>query len=171
MEKIMMKKILLVTLIVVFGCNQRLPDNMPRLYPLTVTVTQEGRTLDDATVALTALDEGNPWTSGSRTDKNGVATIRTHGRYDGVPAGKYKVCIKKILVEGDPPPSEMELFENPGMPRGKPQELYHVVPLNFNDPEKTPFEVEVKESSNKCRLEIPETVKIPVIDRAAQNFR
>ena len=45
--------IVLLTLLCFAGCtSQKLPDGMPKLYPVTMTVTQEGKPLADASVML-----------------------------------------------------------------------------------------------------------------------
>ena len=54
------------------------------------------------------------------TDDQGVAVLKTNGRYYGSPAGKYKVCVSKnAAIEGTtgkktPPtdPEELERFNN-----------------------------------------------------------
>jgi hypothetical protein len=67
-----------------------MPDGMPKRYPTTITITQQGQILPDAGVTLVSLGNSPKWVSGSLTDKHGNATIRTHGQYDGAPLGKLE---------------------------------------------------------------------------------
>ncbi|MFG0262836.1 MAG: carboxypeptidase regulatory-like domain-containing protein, partial [Novipirellula sp. JB048] len=76
---------------------------MPELYPATVTITQEGDGLADATVTLYPEDPAlRRWAVGGVTDENGTATLRTHVKFPGAPAGRFKVMVNKTVTEGDP---------------------------------------------------------------------
>ncbi|MDR1957645.1 MAG: YbfJ family protein [Planctomycetaceae bacterium] len=148
----------LFCLLFVFGCGQKLPDGMPKLIPVTITVTLEGQPLADADVRLSPLNSANRWVSGSKTDAKGNAVIRTHGEYKGVPAGQYKVCVHKDLIEGDAPPSDIERAQNPGL-KITEQKVFRIIPVKYDEPGTTPLEIEVTESSNQMTLDIPERVK------------
>ena len=50
------------------------------------------------TVQLTPLD-GSPWGVGGKTNLNGVVTFKTHGKFSGVPAGKYRIATTKEEME------------------------------------------------------------------------
>ena len=86
------------------GCGQPRPDGLPNLYPVTLKFMQEGAPCTDALVSLTPESDGQ-WAVGGITDSNGNAALLTHGRYPGVPAGKYKVAVIKTETEliGPPP--------------------------------------------------------------------
>ena len=84
-------------LLLFLGCNaQTRPDGMPTLYPLVLTVIQDGTPLAEARVSLFVETGESTWTVGGTTDASGKTSLLTHGKYPGVPAGKYKVCIFKV---------------------------------------------------------------------------
>ena len=90
-----------VMLIGLVGCGgEKKPDGFPPIYPVTVRVTQEGKPLEGASVALTAPDGSVPWVVGGTTDASGNVKLRTHGKYEGAPAGKYNVQVSKVIYEG-----------------------------------------------------------------------
>jgi hypothetical protein len=79
------------------ACSSQLkPDGLPKLYPLTLTLTQDGVPLDGASVSLFADDGVSTWTIGGTTDASGNMSPKTHGKFPGIPAGTYKVCVVKI---------------------------------------------------------------------------
>ena len=90
MKKLLSAAFLVGVALVASGCGPKTPDGMPPLQPTTLTVTQEGSPVADATITLKSIDGSNNFTSGGTTGANGVATLVTHGQYKGVPVGKYK---------------------------------------------------------------------------------
>ena len=89
---------LLLSLFCFSGCGgKKKPSDLPPLYPVKITVLQDGNPLDDATVNLIADGTNVRFTTAAVTDKNGVATIKTDFDWPGAPAGKYKVCVSKIV--------------------------------------------------------------------------
>lgn len=76
------------------GGSEPLPEGMPKLQPTTITIIQDGKGLEDASVALIPEGSSN-FFGGGRTDANGVTQIRTHGKYDGLVPGKYKITVTK----------------------------------------------------------------------------
>jgi len=82
---------------IVAGCagEQRLPG-MPPLHPVFITVEQDGNPLAGATVTLLGNDEvTRQWPAGGVTDTNGVAQMRTSGRFEGAAAGQFRVMVDK----------------------------------------------------------------------------
>jgi hypothetical protein len=81
------------------GCNgQKLPPGMPKLYPASITVMQDGKPLAGAEIVVINTDPSTNWSAGGGTDKNGVVKLRTMGQYDGAPVGKYKVGVRKTEI-------------------------------------------------------------------------
>ncbi len=156
------KSIFYFSFILVLGCKSEYPDGMPKLYPVTISLTIQGAPVSEAYVRLKPLDTGNIWSSGLQTDQQGEATIKTHGKFPGAPAGKYKLLVSKTLVEGERPPGELELAENPNLPKPPPQKFFHEIPLLYDDPKQTPFELEVKPGNNCFTFDVPERVKIEI---------
>lgn len=117
------------------GCRKvQTPADLPELHPVTITVRQDGQPLAAASVALYA--EGSKWTVGGSTDADGVARIRTLAKYTGAPAGTYKVCVVKELVEDPPSPSGLSTF-------------YDLVDQKFKSPKTTPLEITVSKGEGK----------------------
>jgi len=88
-------------MLITVGCGgEKRPDGFPPIYPVTIHVTQEGEPLEGASVALVAPDGSVPWVVGGTTGADGKVKLRTHGQFDGAPAGKYNVQISKTVYEG-----------------------------------------------------------------------
>ena len=78
------------------GCGKdKRPADMPALYPCEITITQGGQSLAGALVTLKPTGK---WIMDGKTASNGTANIRTHGKFAGVPAGTYTVCVSKIEI-------------------------------------------------------------------------
>ena len=160
---LIMKKIFLLSTgmtlaILLIGCgSQKMPDGMPKLYPLTLNVTQEGKPLPEATVSLFSIDGVNTWNSGGMTKTDGTLVVFTRGKYAGVPAGKYKVTVDCVMSDV-PRPKEATMEEI--MEHGKKHPEYRVVPLPYTDRKTTSLEIEVAKGTNRLNIDIPETVKI-----------
>ncbi len=149
------------------GCGPKLPDGMPKLNPTTLTVTQDGQPAADAMIRLKALDASNKWTSGGTTDAKGVATLVTHGQYKGVPTGKYKVAITKIVGEGTPPPpspidAESARVYQEYVDSGATYEEFYVVGQEYGFVETTPLEVEIVAGKNDLTIDAGPVVREPV---------
>jgi hypothetical protein len=71
------------------------PEGLPQLYPCKITVTFGGEIVEDVTVSLISSDPTFKWKSGGKTDKNGVAELRTSFAYPGVPEGTFTVAFAK----------------------------------------------------------------------------
>lgn len=108
--------LLLITTASVFpGCGgEKLPPNMPKLYPCTITITQEGKPFAGASVSVFSEDSSlAEWYAGGVTDQNGVCVLQTQAKYPGVVSGKFKVTVSKMETEpsqygGDPAPGKSE---------------------------------------------------------------
>ncbi|MDO5554291.1 MAG: hypothetical protein Q4G68_11065 [Planctomycetia bacterium] len=95
------------------GCKKNMPDGMPRLYRVALTLTQESKPLAEANVNLVAVDqpEISRFGIGGRTDELGNVSLTTRGQYEGVPEGKYKVLVTKNEVIGLQAPPELMFKE------------------------------------------------------------
>ena len=128
----------ILTLLICCGCSQdNRPEGLPRLFPLTLTITLDDQPLDTAVVLLHAESDADAkWTVGSQTDVQGKAIIMTHGQFRGAPAGKFKVCVSKSTAIGE----------------GMMLELTHDVDLLFGDPKTTPLEIEISDIGKATNL-------------------
>jgi len=148
----------MILVVFMIGCSsQKLPDGMPKLYPLTLTITQEGKPLPEASVSMYSADGSSSWAPGGMTKADGMLVVFTHGKYAGVPAGKYKVTVD-CLVSDVPRPKEATMEEI--VEHGKKYPAYRIVPLQYTDRKTTPLEIDVVKGTSRLSIDIPETVKI-----------
>ncbi|MDR3232274.1 MAG: hypothetical protein LBT46_01170 [Planctomycetaceae bacterium] len=96
---------LLIVTLMLSGCGERLPDGMPKPYPVTIHVIQDGKAMQGASVTLIPQGESNKWTAGALTDSSGNAVVKVLARYAGAVPGNYKVAVEKLITErtGQPP--------------------------------------------------------------------
>lgn len=111
MQKLILSLAFVAASVVAFGCGgPKKPADLPELHPVKITVVQDGQPLEGATVTLAPNDASMRFVVGYKTDKSGVAEIRTQGEWKGAPAGTYKVLISKVDVkdtsELGPPPTD-----------------------------------------------------------------
>jgi len=161
--------LLLFALLAVSGCGrQKLPPGMPKLFKVTMTITQEDKPLAEAMVTLDQTD--GQWSAQGTTDANGVIKkFYTNGQYEGVVAGKFKVCVRKIEREyaidpKDIPPEptdpqeryawRMKYFEH----RIPPKE-FDLVESQYFDTKTTPLEIEVTADSRDFKFDVGAAVR------------
>jgi hypothetical protein len=123
------------------GCADPKPDGLPNLQPVSLQFTQDGTPCEKASVNLSPQD-GNRWAVGGSTDANGIVQLKTHGKYQGVPAGKYKIVVTKTEREtvGPPPNSVFEQQQ---------ENIYDLIDPVYSNPEKTPLEIEIVAGKNQ----------------------
>lgn len=159
-----------------FGCSRgpKKPEGMPKLYPTEITVNSESGPVADAIVSLVPADGSRAqWSSGGRTNAQGMARVKTHGQFDGVPTGKYKVIVKKTVTEGEAPPpmgtdAESQRIYDEYMSSGNKQKFFNVVDAKFNSVKTTPLGVDVAEQKlNATTVDIGAEVKVELKSSSA----
>ncbi|MDR3234261.1 MAG: hypothetical protein LBT46_11470 [Planctomycetaceae bacterium] len=145
-----MKHLITITLFIVTlmlsGCGEKLPAGMPKPYPVTINIIQDGKPLADASVALMpkeALPNGYRWNAVGRTDSWGNARVRTEGKYDGAVPGGYQVMISKFVFE-----------DNNGRMEG-----FQVVDIPYTG-FSTPESMTVEQKSNRKSIDVGKAVKV-----------
>jgi len=143
------------------GCRENLPAGMPKLYPASVTVTQEGKPLAGALVQLIPEDSANSsWGPGGTTNTSGVVVLQTNGKYKGAPLGKYKVTVSKREKEPHPNP---ELAGGPEFRRyveiDKNLKTYSYVEPQYGSIAKTPLSVEVTAREKTYTVDAGKAIK------------
>ncbi|MDR0705339.1 MAG: hypothetical protein LBF88_10175 [Planctomycetaceae bacterium] len=133
LHKIIVSIILLVCFSIA-GCKQRLPEGMPPLYPCTITLIQDGKPLDLASVSFYASDTENFWALAGTSNDQGVIEMTTNGPYKGVPAGVYKITVEKVKSE--------DIDVNRYC-------MVSLVDPQFGKRETTPIQIEIKPSKKK----------------------
>lgn len=152
---------LLAALIIsVSGCGEKIPANIPKLFPASITVTMDGKPLEGATVTLAGLNPTLP--VGGVTDTSGTVKILTQAKYNGAPAGKYKVYLSKIeTVEGPtsktPPPRDSTQLDAYRKQLWAERQSFEIVGEEFRAAATTPLEFEVNEGKNTASLEVTRT--------------
>lgn len=126
------------------GCAPSdMPEGMPELHPVTLTIVQSGTPLEGATMQLVPQDSANiRWACGGTSDAMGKVVVQTLGKFPGAPVGTYKATVYKTLVEDMTPgvedsPSSTKVFET-----------FLLVDLNFQSAETTTIEVTVASGEN-----------------------
>lgn len=136
------------------GCGRKTPEGMPKLVPCSISITQDNKPLEDATVML--VSEGLTWTVGGTTDHSGVAKIYTHGTYPGAPVGNYKVVVSKQIVESV---DNIEVSASVVVSGGVAHEY---VAEEFRSADTTPLTLEIKGKTSESfdvGAAVDETVK------------
>jgi len=156
----------------IIGCSgQKLPSDMPRLYPTVITVMQDGKPIADALVVLVNADPAIAWSCIARTDSSGRATMQTNGMYAGAPAGTYKATVVKQEISGGssdiyagaPDPAvDQEAYQGWLMQNEariaaaerKGPVVHDLVDPKFADAETSPLEVTITTGRNAHTLDI-----------------
>ena len=132
--------VLAAVLVMDSGCRQDRPKGFPKTYPCSVTLTQEGAPAAGIRVFFYAKGESCPWTIGGETDSGGVAKMKTHGRFDGVPEGTFSVVLEKTETEGGAVQNERNPLSREEMEESK---SYTLVNSEYTKMETTPIEITV----------------------------
>jgi hypothetical protein len=98
-------------------------------------------------VSLFVDGGSSPWAVGGTTDASGKVSLVTHGKYPGVPAGKYKVCVFK--VEGTFP------------------EEYDLVEVNLKSPVTTTLTLEAGPGKKSETLDAGKAIRIRMDTKGA----
>ena len=148
------------------GCGgERLPPGMPKLYSATITVTQDGAPLVGAEVIILNVDPSVSWSAGGTTDENGTLKLRTMGRYNGAPAGRYKVAVRKVETPNIALPPLPTNPEQAKEYRRVMQEIednsYYLVDERFYIG-RTELEVEITPSARQFTVDVSPAVRVKV---------
>jgi hypothetical protein len=153
------------------GCGGiELPDGMPKLYPVTITITQEGKPLEGASVALISEDPSmSQWVAGGLTDASGNAVIKTLSKYKGAASGKYLITIVKQYAEPNKTQAPNPATDPEGYGkyldeiRRKPADAWDLIDPRYSTG-KSPESIEVVKGRNKKTIEVGAAVKIKRAD-------
>ena len=152
---------LAVALLGMAGCGgEKRPDGFPRLYPLTIHVTQEGKPLEGATIALVTPDGTVPWAVAGTTDAEGNAKMMTQGKYPGAPEGKFNVQILKTVYEGQQEYLDVLNAEGPAAAQRVEVNVFQYVEDAYTSITNTPVKVEVTKSTKILEVDAGPAVKI-----------
>ena len=82
------------------GCEDKLPADFPKVYPITVKVTDGTTPLPEVRIMFYQLSSGTAYAASGSTKANGVARISTsQGAFTkpGIPAGEFVVTVEDII--------------------------------------------------------------------------
>lgn len=158
-----------VALSAVVGCGgPKKPADLPELYPVKITVMQDGQPLEGASVQLNDPSLAVRFVMGGKTDAKGVAEIKTDAQFAGAPVGKFKVTISKEDIpelpadlQGPPPTDPTELAEYNAKLAEHSGSACDTVDLKFKSMGTTPEEIEVTTSGVEKTVDVGEKVNIP----------
>jgi len=114
---------------------------MPPLFPVNITIIQDGQPLEGATVTLiaTAPVVAQYGISSGTTTAAGVARPRTYG-FDGVPAGDYTVVVERRVTEG-----EQQIIEDGAVVGTRGGRTYQLVDAQFSTAATSTLRISVAE--------------------------
>jgi hypothetical protein len=130
------------------------PVDLPRLYPVNITIIQGGSPLEGATVTLVSKTPATYGTASGTTNASGVATIRTYG-YDGVPAGDYTVLVEKRDSE-----NQREATTEEGLTYLTGGQLYNYVDVQFSTVANSPLSITVTERGVRESIDVGAPVRV-----------
>jgi len=152
------------------GCNRgpKKPNGLPKVYPVTLQIEQEGKPLAGADVILRS-DAIGTWSCGGTSNERGVVTVRTHGQFPGAPLGKHKVIITKIKsntasVDISQAKSIAEIREIEAKATTEQKKDFgattYLVEQKYSGVDTTPLEVDVVAGKNNFTLDVGRAVEI-----------
>lgn len=159
------------TVLLIFaGCGEKLPDGMPPLYPVSIHLTYEdGTPMADTFLSFKPESGPRNWSVSATTDAKGNAEVRTHGRYKGMPAGKWKITLEKEKLEGIPDPGvpspddpeSVKKYEE-WMKSSDKEKIFSLVEDIYREKSTTPLAINVEKASSfnfkagkPCKILLP----------------
>ena len=110
MKHIILFVLLCCGLLCFSGCGEKFPADFPKVYPLTVKVTDGDTPLSDVKISFLALGGGG-FAVGGETNASGTTNpITAQGAFtaSGIPAGEYVVTVQDVVkVDVGVPPEEI----------------------------------------------------------------
>jgi hypothetical protein len=146
----------IAALSLLIGCSQNhgRPVDLPRLYPVNITITADGAPLEGAGVTLQAKTSATYGTASAETNAAGIATIRTYG-FPGAPLGEYTVTVEKRIIEG-----VREVIDSEGVVNEVGGRVYQLVNDRYVNRESTPFSITVTERGARETFEVGAPVRV-----------
>ena len=149
-----------VVILMAVGCGEKLPAGMPKPVPCEILVTQEGKPLENALVALQPSDNGT-WSAVGNTDATGKAIVFTMDRYKGAVPGKYKVLVSKTEMDQSKGPVSSDEAATRSTSLGG----YYLVDEKYGNPITSPLDIEVVKGTVEYTVDAGTAVKIRMPER------
>ena len=139
----------------VIGCGEKLPPDLPKLYPTRVVIIQENKPLEGASVQLLPKDSNSRWAAAGKTDASGRVDFFTEGRYRGVPEGDYQVTVSKTFTEPSQfdkaRPDDIDYATWERMAAQEKRDSYHLVDPQYDSRRTSTLELSVGPKQPKDR--------------------
>ena len=122
-----------------------------------ITVSMDGKPVANVTVRLVSGQQIH-WGCSGITNSSGKASLVTDGKYQGIPAGNYKVLLTRIDTEHREYKGFIEEAKLP------PKKQTVVIDLKYEDEDETPYEIVVtdgQKASLECHVDPPESPDLP----------
>jgi hypothetical protein len=150
--------------LVIIGCGDN--SDLPQRYPVSGTVTYNGKPLEKGTISFAPTDPNGRGAGGMIAD--GRYSLTTHDENDGAIPGKYKVSV--LAKEADPSKVDLKIkkpregpeseAEKKAMATYFPQKVAgraaakakNLVPAKYSSPETSGLTFEVKAQSNTAEF-------------------
>lgn len=140
----------LFTLTIPVACSgPKKPNDLPKLYPCTVSINMNGTPLEGALVSL--VPEAGKWSASGTTGAAGSVELFTRN-FPGVPEGSYRVTVQKIQATGSSTADE----ENRAVrsPQGELPPPPSLVDPKFADSMESPLECKVEAGKNAFEFSV-----------------
>ncbi len=153
------------------GCGKKYPKDFPKVYPITVTVTDGATPLSDVVVTFLSVGTGPSYAVSGITDASGNAKIITaQGAYvaDGLPPGDYVITlVDDIKTDMGIPPEQIAAMSRAeqGELEKKRQEMIKAYKRKVTDKfnksggkteNRSPVRFTAKEEKNELKIDISE---------------
>ena len=144
------------------GCGPSLgprPAGLPNLVPVTITVTQDGQPLADASISLEPADDAKNWFAGGMTNSSGQVAIATYGTNKGAPIGKYKVVVTKTINEGLDMYNAAMAKDDKAAADKIDVKIFSCVEAKYGDAKTTPLALEIVKGTKDYTVDAGKAVK------------
>lgn len=151
---------LLLCTAAICGCQKEdKPAGMPKLYPVAITVTVDGKPCEEVMVTLVPTGTFQ-WPIAGKTGPDGSVRLLTQGRFDGAPEGEAAVCLEKVSYED----GETSKTQQPLDPVGASQWMQKVqdervttavIGTEYKDAATSPLKINVQKGKNSEKFDVP----------------
>jgi hypothetical protein len=161
--QLLMPLSLFAALLICSGCGKPLPPDLPKLYPVSMTITQEDKPLAEAVVFMINDDPASKWTAGGITNQSGTVKLRTNGQFNGVPLGKYKITVRKTESPDRTLLNEISESEQPQeyarINKQIEEKTFELVEEQFSDFQTSPLSVEITPDKSTFKIDVGKPVQ------------
>lgn len=143
------------------GCSdaRKKPADLPDLHPCKLHFTMDGTDLANASITMIPTESAQRWSASGNTDNNGNAVMFTHGHYEGVPEGDYKITAFKTVKKD----SAGNIIEDENSTE-ESVTLFEAVPSMFHNQKTTSLEMTVVAGKNENTFDLGNSVLVQFLD-------